>query len=905
MSRRVRRRTNHFINEGGHLIPLPSSEGDHETLPCDASSGDACANWTALPNDTVVHLFFFLNYRDRAALSSTCRAWRQLGSFPCLWTSLDLRSRRLRPEMAAALEGRCAALRRIRIRGAESAAAVIHLQARGLREIACDGCREITDSTISVLAARHDFLESLQIGPEPCERLTSDAVRHVALCCSRLRRLRLSGVREIDAEAVNALSRHCPQLEEIAFVDCGAVSENALGNVVSLRFLSLAGTRNLKWATAALVWAKLPNLVGLDLSRTDASPYSISRLLSLSKSLKVLCVLNCSLVQEEWKRNQTAFSNAKGKLLLASFTDIFREIASLFVDINASQERAVFGEWMSWKTKDRGVNDIMGWLEWILSRGLLRIAANNPFEMNEFWLRQGTALLLSLVKCSQEDVQEKAAAGLATFVVTDDENAAVDPMRAEAVMRNGGIPLLLGLARTSQEVLLSEVAKAIANLSVNAKVAKAVAKEGGIGVLANLARSMNRFVAEEAAGGLWNLSVGEEHKVAIAESGGIKALVDLIFRWPAGTDGVLERAAGALANLSADDKCSMDVAAAGGVQALVMLARSCRFEGVQEQAARALANLAAHGDNNTNNAAVGQETGAIEALVRLVHSNNEGVKQEAAGALWNLSFDDGNREAIAAVGGVAALVALAQACTNASRNLQERAAGALWGLSVSEANSIAIGQEGGVAPLIALARSNAEDVHETAVGALWNLAYNPGNALRIVEEGGVTALVHLCSSSRSKMARFMSALALSYMFDGRMEAAVSVGSSSEGIPKGVNLDAVRRIALRHIEAFVQSYSDPQLFSMVVTSSTSGVLTQIGEAARILEAGHLRCSCAEIGRFVSMLLNTSPIIRSCAAFALLQFTIPGSKHALHHLTLLQRVEAGRVLHRGSCSNIRTY
>lgn len=33
-------------------------------------------------------------------------------------------------------------------------------------------------------------------------------------------------------------------------------------------------------------------------------------------------------------------------------------------------------------------------------------------------------------------------------------------------------------------------------------------------------------------------------------------------------------------------------------------------------------------------------------------------RQEAAGALWNLSFDDRNREAIAAVGGVEALVLL-------------------------------------------------------------------------------------------------------------------------------------------------------------------------------------------------------------------------------------------------------
>lgn len=74
------------------------------------------------------------------------------------------------------------------------------------------------------------------------------------------------------------------------------------------------------------------------------------------------------------------------------------------------------------------------------------------------------------------------------------------------------------------------------------------------------------------------------------------------------------------------------------------------------QAARALANLAAHGDSNNNNAAVGQEAGALEALVQLTQSLHEGVRQEAAGALWNLSFDDKNRESIAVAGGVEALV---------------------------------------------------------------------------------------------------------------------------------------------------------------------------------------------------------------------------------------------------------
>lgn len=71
-----------------------------------------------------------------------------------------------------------------------------------------------------------------------------------------------------------------------------------------------------------------------------------------------------------------------------------------------------------------------------------------------------------------------------------------------------------------------------------------------------------------------------------------------------------------------------------------------------------------------------------------------------------------------------------------------------------------------------------QDVHETAAGALWNLAFNSGNALRIVEEGGVPALVHLCASSGSKMARFMAALALAYMFDGRYKIVYFILSTS-------------------------------------------------------------------------------------------------------------------------------
>lgn len=890
MTRRVRRRTcrerEDRVVRGSSRVGSAGPDGDEDVAAA------AELDWRALPDDTVLHLFARLNYRDRANLAGSCRSWRKLGSMPCLWSALDLRSHRCDREVAASLATRCQSLRRLRLRGHEAVEAVLGLRAGGLREVVADGCRGLTDASLAVLAARHEDLESLQIGPDPLEHISSNALRHLALCCTQLRRLRLSGLREANVDAVEALARCCPLLEDVALLDCGTVDEAALAGIHSLRFLSVAGCRNLKWATASTTWTQLPALIAVDVSRTDVPPSAISRLISHAKTLKLICALSCHSVEEEQLHNPAVFSNSKGKLVLTVKSDMFKSVATLFPSMDA-KEHEVFSQ-CNWRHKDKIAGDTMTWLEWILSHSLLRIAESNPQGMDEFWLQQGTTLLLRLLKSLQEDVQERAATALATFVVVDDESANVDPARSEAVMQNGGIRVLLDLARCSRESAQSEAAKAIANLSVNTKVAKAVADEGGITILTNLAKSLNRLVAEEAAGGLWNLSVGEDHKAAIAVSGGIKALVDLIFRWPAGTDGVLERAAGALANLAADDKCSLEVAKAGGVHALVTLARSCKLEGVLEQAARALANLAAHGDNNDNNAAVGQEAGALEALVQLTGSQNEGVRQEAAGALWNLSFDDRNREAIAAVGGVEALVSLVQQCLNASEGLQERAAGALWGLSVSEANSIAIGQGGGVAPLLTLARSEVEDVHETAAGALWNLAFYSGNALRIVEEGGVPVLVSICSSSGSKMARFMSALALAYMFDGRMDEVALVGTSLDSNSKSVNVEGARRIAFKHIETFVLTFSDPQMFATAAASSAPAALSQVAEAVFIHEAGHLRCSGAEIGRFVAMLRNPSPILRACAAFALLQFTIPGGRHAVHHAGLLQKAGAGRVL-----------
>lgn len=78
------------------------------------------------------------------------------------------------------------------------------------------------------------------------------------------------------------------------------------------------------------------------------------------------------------------------------------------------------------------------------------------------------------------------------------------------------------------------------------------------------------------------------------------------------------------------------------------------------------------------------------------------------------------------------------------------------------------------------------------------------------------------------------------LFFYRISEVAVTGTSSEGASKCVSLDGARRMALKHIEAFVLTFSDPQAFAAAAISSAPAALAQVTEAARIQEAGHLRC-----------------------------------------------------------------
>ncbi|CAI7859905.1 unnamed protein product [Closterium sp. NIES-54] len=54
------------------------------------------------------------------------------------------------------------------------------------------------------------------------------------------------------------------------------------------------------------------------------------------------------------------------------------------------------------------------------------------------------------------------------------------------------------------------------------------------------------------------------------------------------------------------------------------------------------------------------------------------------------------------------------------------------------------------------------------------------------------------------------------------------------------------------------------------------------------------SAAEIARFVAMLRSPSTSLRACAAFALLQLTMPHARHTTHHINLLSDTGASRTI-----------
>ncbi|GJM91474.1 hypothetical protein PR202_ga07849 [Eleusine coracana subsp. coracana] len=260
-------------------------------------------------------------------MAGACRAWRALGSrraSPCLWSSLDPRAldSPMRPGGGVGL----GVVARLAVRAAR----------RGVS--GCAGTRRPPPLPASApgdsarwwpMAAAPSRTPRLPFSPHGTRSFrvsrsdptlwsaspatpsaTSRSVARVFAACASRDSVKLMQMLLERSPATAPSSRTLLSLIVVLLMSQPSPASSHSGS-----FLSVSGCRNLKWATASAFWAQLPSLLAIDVSRTDVSPSAVSRLISHSKTLKVICTLNCSSVEDEQAHNPAAFSNSKGKLV--------------------------------------------------------------------------------------------------------------------------------------------------------------------------------------------------------------------------------------------------------------------------------------------------------------------------------------------------------------------------------------------------------------------------------------------------------------------------------------------------------------------------------------------------------------------------------------------------------------
>ncbi|VFR02062.1 unnamed protein product [Cuscuta campestris] len=165
------------------------------------------------------------------------------------------------------------------------------------------------------------------------------------------------------------------------------------------------------------------------------------------------------------------------------------------------------------------------------------------------------------------------------------------------------------------------------------------------------------------------------------------------------------------------------------------LVRDLQSQSTDVQAAAELRRLAKH--NTENRAAIGN-SGAIEPLIALLHSNSSLAQEHAVTALLNLSIDETVKGAIAGRG---ALEPLLHVLRTGNPSARENAAAAVFSISLLEEYRVKIGRSGAVKALVDLLGSGTMRGKKDAATALFNLSIFHENKARIIQAGAVRHLV--------------------------------------------------------------------------------------------------------------------------------------------------------------------
>ena len=339
-------------------------------------------------------------------------------------------------------------------------------------------------------------------------------------------------------------------------------------------------------------------------------------------------------------------------------------------------------------------------------------------------------------------------------------------------------------------------------------------------VLEHCANAEVRAAAAATLGCVSDADVRE----AVVSCGGVEALLSMLEKGDA--NGELE-AIHAICSLA--DHNSSHAGLSAGIKSLVALASG---DGPSQAEAMATVHKLSAGGEAAARAALACSDAAILLLVKQLSSAEAAERTSAMSSLLQLCDREESRTAIVAAGGVAPLVAVAQARIDLSSSTRREAALVLSSLSTA-ANTNAVATNGGIGVLIAALELSTltgdGQMTQAASAALRELVACDAGRSAILS-GGVPACVQLLSNESEAVQLDALHVLRKITSDDEGQAAVCSASAAKPLVRCARPEAISILCqLTHQEA-----ERPSLIAAGVVPPLVAQLSESAEAARAVE-----------------------------------------------------------------------
>nr|XP_022304703.1 ankyrin and armadillo repeat-containing protein-like isoform X2 [Crassostrea virginica] len=308
--------------------------------------------------------------------------------------------------------------------------------------------------------------------------------------------------------------------------------------------------------------------------------------------------------------------------------------------------------------------------------GMVNLAAmrfhTNVLEYLIEWSHEKAPVWKILVKMlTDADLGKKDSAVKCLEVLSTSK-----PEHWKSILEAGGIPALVTLLSSENEVLQSVAASVIVNISEYASVRQALTKAKAAPILIQLLNSPDDNIQSRVAIILSDIASVEGNQSLIAEEGGIPPLINLM---DSELEEVLINTVNAVRVLCAGNPANQDAVAEHG--GIAFLREFLTLDSEKLKAATA-ACIAAISAGNKNNQDALLEAGALEPLVEIINGTaNETVRVKCANAIEALAQD--NLACQQTFLRIKAPTALKKLLKNFNVSVKEHGAKALWALAGS------------------------------------------------------------------------------------------------------------------------------------------------------------------------------------------------------------------------------